>query len=1320
MKFALNITRVKQVVWGVLKYVLLIGIILGLGYLLVSLVYSLTNTPLKVRVSNITGSSATISWVTDRADSGVVLANDKDEFFPWSGYTKGYDDRDYNQALSERLEKITKDALKNVDSEYNSEIDSQDFENIKVTKLGKYYVHHATIFNLNPNTKYYFRVSNGLRSWNINSVKQNIGEYEFKTIDTFSFNTFSEPENIPTPNPAYGKVLSGVYNKDGFIEENLNTDSIVFMYAYGDDKEISNVLSSVTNKDAGWTIDKSNFRKNDGSLATNYYKDNIDYLKISAQVENIKEVYQTQYIWGKNDSPADNILGGVPDKYRGDIFKKFEIFIDEKIMQSQLIDIISSDVYATKSGDVCNSKDFGKKTTEGDYECQCIPGGATGRWSCTKKTTTPNNGGGSTSATCSAATCNQATHKCNAKGNCVSREKEFNCAQDCPYGCLDGSTTKCRIYPQSGGTTNVDNKAIPNDCSSELAKDCTENAGCYCYSKSASKYYKIGDDCRPASCANYSRGEIECVGGDCTPKVQSNGQLCKSVKYYKDNNLAIPVGCEDVSASNINTRPDSCNGTNQTFVPDVKGCKEEKGTVCNGVCYTCSEGSAFDKDLKKCVGIYNPTSIPDLAPEPENDQIQCKCSNIKPGYTTDGGSDTFNISKTENCADYTNKCSKKVVIIPPVIPEDQSTGECTASSGKTNCDPSTGKWDGKSCKKFYHIELDRFDKPTGCAPDVVGNISLSCSANLEVGSSYYLLLDLQTGQKYCGDLNEYLNEKVCCQRTGGNNITGILKKKSECTKEIDSGYCSIPNQAVCCKTSDGSLVNASYCRVDQEILGKGKCEDIKPVEMSKICCSNSSTPKTRNACEVSGGKIRDNAFCAFSNQKVCCQRTDNSMHTDSKCESNEKVVGYADCSNIDLGSKGYGCYGKDFGTYYISSWLLHNDPRIKKDKLKSFPNLTTQYSCINSDSSNSVNMDLYQKVCWSGNMNGELRWSDANGVGTGWTSTDRDIQSCGYCCYNTETKLSSWGEKKCSGNLVNDALRKTKSECEANSSVKGVTSVLGVGDNAQSLKLFPEAGIYSIKVDGKDFKYSIPNTDSDISLYVEKDGYKGLTAGDELIDLTSEDIIVEKISSNFKLNLKRGINIVSFPAILSSDGSKPMTAGELLKLLNFNGNFIKSISYFEGGKWVSGIGVNESDFSKFIGNDFTLVLGRGYLLQSNFDFSMDIPALNIKSSIPVALSSGWNLVGVNGYTTTYTAKSFIDSINSVGGLTADNVTWWPTSKGKYEGLQVSDGTTYGFDFPISRDLGYFVRIVKFEGTDNNTKSIIWNPGGSSHGKPGSN
>jgi hypothetical protein len=200
-----------------------------------------------------------------------------------------------------------------------------------------------------------------------------------------------------------------------------------------------------------------------------------------------------------------------------------------------------------------------------------------------------------------------------------------------------------------------------------------------------------------------------------------------------------------------------------------------------------------------------------------------------------------------------------------------------------------------------------------------------------------------------------------------------------------------------------------------------------------------------------------------------------------------------------------------------------------------------------------------------------------------------------------------------------------------------------------------------------------------------------------------------------KISLKEGINIISFDFLSTSDGES-FKASELLSQINKNSVNVESITYFEGGKWAGGLRYGGEDY--LLGNDFTLMLGRGYLVIANNDVEFSMPGYSVESSVPVNFSSGWNLVGIHGYTQAFTARTLVDSINTIEGLTADNVTWWPTSKGKYEGIQVEDGRTYGLDYPIDPVNGYFVRISEFEPDNSDCKSIIWHYMGDLNGTCG--
>ena len=253
----------------------------------------------------------------------------------------------------------------------------------------------------------------------------------------------------------------------------------------------------------------------------------------------------------------------------------------------------------------------------------------------------------------------------------------------------------------------------------------------------------------------------------------------------------------------------------------------------------------------------------------------------------------------------------------------------------------------------------------------------------------------------------------------------------------------------------------------------------------------------------------------------------------------------------------------------------------------------------------------------------------------------------------------------------------------------------------------------NLEIDGNDI----------LMLYVEGNGVEGYQVPedwknpkeneDKIISSKSVNIEVSKNSSINDFDLKEGINIIFFDFIPLASGGEKMTAKDLVEKYP---NAIKYIAEYSNGKWGNIVGLSNNNES--LGNNFEIIPGKGYLIYMSYDFKISISGLLVKSPIPVAFSQGWNLVGIHGYSKKYTARTLIDSINSIEGLKANNVSWWPTSKSKYEGLQVEDNQEYGLDFPISSTNGYFVRINEFKPESSDCKSIIWHDGGELNGSCG--
>ena len=294
------------------------------------------------------------------------------------------------------------------------------------------------------------------------------------------------------------------------------------------------------------------------------------------------------------------------------------------------------------------------------------------------------------------------------------------------------------------------------------------------------------------------------------------------------------------------------------------------------------------------------------------------------------------------------------------------------------------------------------------------------------------------------------------------------------------------------------------------------------------------------------------------------------------------------------------------------------------------------------------------------------------------------------------------------------------------------TSVLGsatnpLGNDTVGVLFSPESGLYEVNYLGD--KFNIIGTEGvSYFFYRERNGEEGYQPPldplnpkedeDIMLPKTYSGISLSKIANKYELELKQGVNIISFNFLPTKGGDEmKLTSGDFLKLVNTSGKNVSSISYFSGGQWQGG---TSYDFGKqeVKGVSFDLVFGKGYVVIAEEDVTITVPGHDLKSSVPIALSSGWNLVGIHGHKRRYTAKSLINSVNSIEGLKANNVTFWPTNRGMYQGYQLSEGQAYGQDFPISKDLGYFIRINEFNPKQTGCKSILWNPGGQRNGECG--
>lgn len=1114
-----------------ISFTLFVLFIVGIGWGGWSLAQKLLSNASKVRVTNISGRSATVSWVTDRPDSGVVYVKENNNISMFGfGTLKGYDDRDYAKAQLNQYEKAI---LKGDDEGGVESVSGEDIVNVKVRRLGQYYVHHATVLNLQPNTQYFFRISNGIKVWNANSVGSATNEFDLPVTETFSFKTFDDPVNLQSPDPAYGKVYTLDKDEDGALINNPGTDAVVFVKSIKESsKAESLILSSVTNTDGGWVVDKSNLRNQSGEIESSL-EEGVDKLEVATQFENLESKVKLSVYVGIEDSPTEDIVGYGDENIKVSWIKSNIQLVKEKVGEiiSNNFGWVVKETSAASCLDNCKQIPVGPARDACEKSCPATP------------TPTP-------APTPTPSPIPTTKAKC-GDGKCETGETA-TCPRDC-------RSTPPAVEPKPSNTQPEEK------CEGYYSTGCERPPKDYCFQKctrpNGYTYNKKveGMDCRPASCANVARGEAVCDGGVCTVRSKTGTNNCIGQECLCDSEDYTTPGCagsnEKVGKKVCERLTDDAGKTIYVYNPKTKSC-DSKARVGEG---TLSE----------------PTAVP----APSSIGIVCAVNALQNAGKS--------VEKTSECCEKGYKCGR------------------------------TGVWVKKSCADgyFYSPDDNKCIKPKPRAT----NVDLMCPEKLPVkiisadGSSFEC-----TTEKQLDNWGEG-NQIICCLDVKGSG--------------------TYPNKLKQCELKKDKVVEPYYCSMG-----------------ANVCCKNTNTGK------YVWHNVMDR--CTYPTEEFVSYDKNDCKGSDSPVASEEKA-----CYR----------YTSIYGGHsvYTRAWITPS----------------------------------------------EVQASDLT-IQEGLTQAN-----CGYCCQSATADGKSQLQKyEC----------KTYNQTSLDPSMcLGVQGAVDVNtasvlaettqDGSSYVNYFVEPGVYSLTKDDKKYVYSLNSKDPTV-LYLERNGVKGYQSPNDpnnvkknedlLVDMKSANIKLSKVSSGYDLSLKEGYNIVSFNAFLSNDTKKALMASDLLKIANVGQPQVLYVSYFEGGKWASGLRVNPIT-GEILGTDFPLVFGRGYVIKASLDTKFNVPSVSIKESIPVAFSAGWNLIGVNGYTKSFTAVSLIDSVNELPQLTADNVTWWPTSKGRYETFQKSQGVEYGFDFPIAKDLGYFVRISNFDPDDTSHKSVIWNPAGQLHGQPGS-
>jgi hypothetical protein len=232
--------------------------------------------PNNVHFTNVTSSSVTVSWNTEKAIPASVRVFEGDRVIPFSIYHNNdrfFDTRDVKEAELLAVQQTSDNIVENEDLT----VSVDDFQtDVVVTDMGEYYTHHVTVTGLDPETEYSFMVGD---------------EYLFREVEDVNGNavvsTLQIPEEIKSPFPAYGSV------KDANNQENIPIDELspvtdaVIYFNYLDEftGERSSVYSSSFNSDGNWYIDVSNAVGEDGRFFLERYKDTITNILVELVID---------------------------------------------------------------------------------------------------------------------------------------------------------------------------------------------------------------------------------------------------------------------------------------------------------------------------------------------------------------------------------------------------------------------------------------------------------------------------------------------------------------------------------------------------------------------------------------------------------------------------------------------------------------------------------------------------------------------------------------------------------------------------------------------------------------------------------------------------------------------------------------------------------------------------------------------------------------------------------------------------------------------------------------------------------------------------
>jgi hypothetical protein len=252
--------------------------------------------------------------------------------------------------------------------------------------------------------------------------------------------------------------------------------------------------------------------------------------------------------------------------------------------------------------------------------------------------------------------------------------------------------------------------------------------------------------------------------------------------------------------------------------------------------------------------------------------------------------------------------------------------------------------------------------------------------------------------------------------------------------------------------------------------------------------------------------------------------------------------------------------------------------------------------------------------------------------------------------------------------------------------------VLGVGSYINSIKAeantdkltVDDTGVYSVFVNGnlattQQLVLNEGQQSLEVQVFEDANNNSAYDEGEKIVENDQIELKQDLEGTTFRLNA--GWNLIHIP-LTGASGAPIFKASELMQGWNSDGADISQIAKFSDGKFQI---FSERDH----GEDFDINLGDGlFVFSKQQQAQLNIYGYRPETNPKLILSQGWNLVGFS-VAPTSTASALFPKLKEQS-VTADTISQFRS--GQYQSLVLTDGTTFGNDYNLSPQSGYFIRV----------------------------